>query len=116
VKRYASGLYLLPELEGIATRLTMAAFSTGLTSWTTSHWVIGGIITSLIWFFAGHQSSTSKKPQLALAWLSVAVLVIIVLCGWTVVRREWLGLVLGLVVLYVEVRLIKRIASQTSAE
>jgi hypothetical protein len=94
----------------------MAALSPGLTSWMTNHWVVGGIIASLIWFYAGHQSSTSKKNQLALAWLSIAVLVIIVLCGWTIVRSEWLGLVFGLVVLYVEVRSIKRIASQTSAE
>jgi hypothetical protein len=98
----------------MAMTLTLDVFASGLTGLMTTHWVVGGIVASLIWFFAGHQSSTNKKPQLALGWLSVAVLVIVALCGWAVVKEEWLGLVCGLVVLYIEVWSIKRIAKQAS--
>jgi len=98
----------------MAMMLTLAVFASGLTGLMTTHWVVGGIIASLIWFIAGHQSSINKKPQLALAWLSFAVLVIVALCGWAVVKEEWFGLACGLVVLYFEVRSIKRIARQAS--
>jgi len=30
------------------------------------------------------------------------------MCGWSVAEKEWLGLVAGLVVLYLEVRSIRR--------
>jgi hypothetical protein len=73
------------------------------------HWVIGGIIASLAWFFAGQQSFSNKNLDMAIAWQCVAVLLIVILCAWTVVKSEWLGFACGVVVLYLEIRSIRRI-------
>ena len=34
------------------------------------------------WFVAGLQSFSNRKPDAAVAWQSVAVLIILILCGW----------------------------------
>ena len=46
-------------------------------------------------------------------WQSVAVLIVLVLCGWAVAEREWLGLAFAIAVLYVEARSIRRIYATT---
>jgi len=78
-----------------------------LTESIRAHWVIGGMATSLIWFLAGRQSLANKKPNVALGWQSVAVLIILTLVGWTVAEREWVGLTFSTVVLMLELWLIK---------
>ena len=80
-----------------------------LSSFIRDHWVLGGIATSLLWFVAGRQSLANKKPDFAILWQSVGVLVILAMCGWAVVEREWLGAIVGVVVLYYELRSIKHI-------
>lgn len=81
----------------------------------TRHWVIGGLLASLLWFLAGQQSLSNKKPDNAIAFQRVAVFLIVALCAWSVVEGEWLGLVCGLAVLYFEIRSIRRIlAIQTN--
>ena len=76
------------------------------------HWVIGGILVSLLWFFAGKQSLSNGRPGAARLWQTVGAIILLILCGWTIVEREWLGLVFGIGVLCLEVRSIKRIASE----
>lgn len=80
-----------------------------LSEFLARHWVIGGIVASLAWFVAGGQSFSNRKPDAAVAWQSVAVLIILILCGWMIKEGEWLGLGAALGVLYLEVRTIRRI-------
>ena len=65
-------------------------------------------MASLLWFVAGKQSLSSKRNDFAFLWQCVAVLTVLVLCGWEVVKQEWIGLVCSVVVLCVEVRSIRR--------
>ncbi len=75
------------------------------------HWVVGGIGASLAWFLAGRQSLSNKNPDAAIGWQCVAAIIILIVCGWAVVEKEWVGLAFALVVLYMEVRSIKRISA-----
>jgi hypothetical protein len=73
------------------------------------HWVIGGIFVSLLWFFAGKQSLSNKRPDAAIFWQAIGAVIILILCGWAVANKQWLGVTFGLIVLFVEARSIKRI-------
>jgi hypothetical protein len=75
------------------------------------HWVVGGIVASLMWFLAGRQTLAKGKPDAAIAWQCVAVFVILTTCGWAAVKGEWLGLTFAIAVLYLEVRSIRRISA-----
>jgi len=72
------------------------------------HWVLGGIAVSLLWFVAGKQSVSNRRSDAAALWQSVAVLIVIIMSGWALAEREWLGLAAGIVVLYLEVRSMRR--------
>jgi hypothetical protein len=72
------------------------------------HWIFGGILTSLLWFLAGAQSFSNRQPRFAIFWQSIAVFIIVVLCGWAVVERDWFGLFFGMAVLFIEMVLIKQ--------
>lgn len=73
------------------------------------HWFIGGILVSLLWFFAGRQSLSNGRPDAAMFWQTVAAIIILILCGWAIAERQWFGLVFGMVILYLEARSIWRI-------
>jgi len=79
------------------------------------HWVVGGIVASLLWFYAGQQYVSKKQLDTALLWQCVAVMLILILSGWTIAEKEWLGLACGVVVLYVEVRSIRQILREQAA-
>jgi hypothetical protein len=87
----------------------------GLSQFAHEHWIVGGILASLLWFAAGQQSFANRKPDFAMLWQSVAVLIVLVLAGWAIAEREWLGLAFAVAVLYVEARSIKRIWATTRA-
>jgi hydrogenase-4 membrane subunit HyfE len=72
------------------------------------HWIVGGILVSLLWFVAGKQSFSNRKADTAMFWQSVAVLIILVVCGWALVEKQWLGLGFAVVVLCVEAGSIRR--------
>jgi hypothetical protein len=42
-------------------------------------------------------------------WQSMAVLIVLIMSGWAIAEKEWLGLVFGMAVLYFELRAIRRI-------
>jgi hypothetical protein len=44
------------------------------------HWIVGGILASLLWFFAGKQSLSKGRAATAVFWQSVAVIIILLLC------------------------------------
>ncbi len=72
------------------------------------HWVIGGILVSLLWFFAGKQSLSNERPDAAIFWQGTGAAIILILCGWAIADKQWVGLTFGLAVLYVEVISIRR--------
>jgi hypothetical protein len=73
------------------------------------HWIVGGTLASLLWFVAARQSLSNRRADAALFWQSVAVIIMLVVCGWAVAQREWLGLAFAVVVLCIEAQLIRRI-------
>ena len=75
-----------------------------LSDFASRHWVIGGIGASLLWFLAGKQSLENRHPGAAIGWQCVAVGLILIVCGWAVAEKEWLGLTAGIAVFYIEVR------------
>lgn len=79
-----------------------------LSTFAAQHWVLGGIGVSLLWFVAGRQSLSNRRPDAAIGWQAIAVIIALIVCGWTVAKREWLGLGAVIVVLYFEVRSIRR--------
>lgn len=72
------------------------------------HWIIGGILASLLWFLAGRQSSATRHPGYPLFWQGIGLFIVAVLCGWAVLEREWIGLAFGIAVLCMEAFLMKR--------
>ena len=78
-------------------------------SLAVQHPAIGGIVASLAWYLAGQQSFSNESTDGAIAWLCVAVMIILIACGWAVVKGEWIGLIGAAGVLYIEVRSIRRI-------
>ena len=70
--------------------------------------LFGGILASLLWFLAGEQVSSNRQPSYVMFWQGIAVFIIVVLCGWTIVEREWLGLLIAIAILSVEVSLMKQ--------
>jgi hypothetical protein len=87
-----------------------------LSDFATKHWVLGGIAASLLWFLAGKQSLSNRKSNAAIGWQSVAVMIVLIMCGWAVAEKEWLGLAGGIVVLYLEVRSIRRSTLQNQSQ
>jgi CHASE2 domain-containing sensor protein len=73
------------------------------------HWIMGGTLASLLWFLAARQSLSNRRPDAAIFWQSVAVIIMLIVCGWAVAQREWLGLAFAVAVLCVEVLSIRRI-------
>jgi hypothetical protein len=79
-----------------------------ISDFASKHWVLGGIVTSLLWFIAGRQYLSSRQRFAAMGWQSIAVIIGLIMCGWCVAEREWLGLAAGIVVVFIEVRSIRR--------
>jgi hypothetical protein len=78
-----------------------------LSDFMLQHWVVSSIATSLLWFFAGKQFFSEKKNDLAILWQCVAVMLILFLCGWAIVKGEWLGLLVAIGVFCTEVQSIR---------
>lgn len=72
------------------------------------HWLLGGIAVSLLWFIAGRQSLSNRRADAALYWQSVAVIIGMIVCGWAIAEKEWLGVGAASAVIYFEVRSIRR--------
>jgi hypothetical protein len=79
-----------------------------LSNLAAKYWFVGGIGVSLLWFVAGKQSLSNRKPDAAIGWQAIAVIIGLIVCGRTIVNREWFGLVAGIVAVYFEVRSIWR--------
>lgn len=85
-----------------------------LSTFAAQHWVVGGIAVSLLWFAAGRQSLSNRRPDAAIGWQVIAVIIALIVGGWTVAKKEWLGLAAIIVVLYLEVRSIMRSSLTTT--
>lgn len=80
------------------------------------HWILGGIGASLVWFAAGTQSLSNRRPDAAIFWQAIAVIIALILCGWTLAEREWLGLIAGMPTVYFEVRSIRSSTLSTPSQ
>lgn len=54
----------------------------------------------LLWFLAGAQSFSNRQPRSAMFWQSIALFIIVVMCGWAVVDTDWIGIFFGMAVLF----------------
>jgi len=104
---------LSPECAMILARGKCNDMLTDWREFAAQHWVVGGILASLLRFLAGKQSFSNGKPNAAIGWQCLAVLIILIRSG---VEGEWLGLAFGIAVLYVEVRSIRRISKTQEAK
>lgn len=79
-----------------------------LSDFAAKHWVLGGIVASLLWFVGGRQYLSNRQSTAAIGWQCIAVIIALITCGWSVAEKEWLGLVAGIAVVGFEVYSIKR--------
>lgn len=79
-----------------------------LSNLAAKYWFVCGIAVSLLWFVAGRQSLSNRRPDAAIGWQAIAVIIALIVCGRSAVEREWLGLVAGIVAVFFEVRSIRR--------
>ena len=63
----------------------------GWSQFAEQHWIVGGMLASLLWFLAGRQSLGNRQPRYALLWQGIAVFIVGILCVWAVLEREWRG-------------------------
>jgi ABC-type branched-subunit amino acid transport system permease subunit len=87
----------------------LSSYSDRVTRFLYDHWVIGGIVTSLLWFLVGWQSFRARKLMSALLWQSIGGFIAAALCVWAVKEREWVGFFFGLTLLCFEGRSIRRL-------
>jgi hypothetical protein len=66
-------------------------------------------VISLLWFLAGKQSLSNGSIRAAMFWQIVGAIILLLLCCWTLLEKQWLGLALALGLLYLEGRSIKRL-------
>ena len=77
-------------------------------SFAQQHWIFGGILASLLWFLAGRQSLSNREAGYAAFWQGVALFIALVLCVWATLEKQWIGLIFGSAVLFVEALLMKQ--------
>ncbi len=86
----------------------IASSMTALSEMAAKYWFVLGIGVSYLWFAAGKQSLLKKEPGAAIGWQVIAVIIALIVCGRSIVERQWLGAVLGIVAVWLEVRSIRR--------
>jgi hypothetical protein len=91
--------------------MSMDIVQSTLSEFAKRHWILGGIGASLPWFVAGEKSKHNIGPLSR----GVGVVILLVVCGWTIAEQEWFGLIGGIVVLSVEVYWIMRARQRESA-
>ena len=88
----------------------------GWSQFAQRHWIIGGILASLLWFLAGRQSLLNRQPGYGMFWQGIAVFIAAVLCVWAILDMEWAGLALGILVLCFEASWMKRAYTRRDGE
>jgi hypothetical protein len=66
------------------------------------HSISGGVLLSLLWFFAGKQSLSNGRADAACFWQSVGLIILLILCGLSIREGHWFGLSFIVVILGVE--------------
>lgn len=80
-----------------------------LSGFADKHWIIGGIVASLLWVAAGWQFFSHRERKSAIEWVSVGIVIIAIMCGWAAAEREYVGLLCGIAVLCLEAWLLMRV-------
>ena len=81
---------------------------TGLSDLAARYWYICGVGVSLIWFAAGKQSLSNRRPDAAISWQTIAVIIALMVLGRSIIERQWFGAVIGIIAASLEVRSIRR--------
>ena len=81
---------------------------TALSEMAAKYWFVLGVGVSYLWFAAGKQSLVKKGPGAAIGWQVIAVINALIVCGRSAVEKQWLGLAIGIVAVFFEVRSIRR--------
>jgi hypothetical protein len=79
-----------------------------LSELAAKYWFVLGIGVSDLLFAAGKQSLARKGPGAAIGWQVIAVIIALIVCGRSVVERQWLGAVLGIVTAWLQAQSIRR--------
>src|SRR5215467_2446978 len=64
----------------------MTAFS----DLAAKYWFLGGTVASLMWFAAGRQSLSNKRPDAAIGWQAIAVIIALIVL-WPLDCRTPMG-------------------------
>ncbi len=67
-----------------------------------------GIGVSYLWFVAGKQSLLKKGPGAAIGWQGIALIIAAIVCGRSIVERQWPGAALGIIAVWLDLRPIRR--------
>ena len=84
-----------------------------LTSFAAQHWVFGGIVTSLVWFWAGKQNAKFSAFAV-ISWLAIALIILLIVLGRGVIERQWAGVGIGLLVLFYEIHGLARVIAKSA--
>lgn len=79
-----------------------------MTGLIATHWVLGGIVCSLVWIAAGWQSLSNQAHRSALLWLFGATVTTAALAIWSFKAEEWLGLIAALSLLTAAIVLLRK--------
>lgn len=81
----------------------------------SEHLVFAALLVSALWFYAGHQFAVKGKRGFALAWETIAVLVLLAFCINAVLTKLWLSLMVALCFVALEVWLMKRYGGRVNS-
>jgi hypothetical protein len=82
--------------------------SNGLSDFATKHWIVGGAVASLLWLWGGKQYAEKSKWGVAVSCQCIAVVIIVMVAGWTVAERQWAGVALAIFIFAMEMRELTR--------
>ena len=80
----------------------------GWAEFLSRHSIVGGVVSSAIWFAAGKQTASGPRPENAPFWYGGGILVMVASCGWALREGEWIGFVFAGLVFCLEIWWIRR--------
>ncbi len=79
------------------------------------YWWAGGTIASLMWLWGGKQYAAKAEFVGGVSWQCIALIIIVIVAGWTIAENKWVGLAVAILVFAIEVRELRRTFRQLQA-